>query len=198
MRLGFAQLTNPYPRGLVTARHADQGVLALAGQTAIVDVADVSRLRVFFDVPEPDAPHVTAGTSLSLTLDAFPHSPIVTTIARTAGALNERTRTMKAEVVLENADGRIMPGMYCRASLTVADRPDAKTIPGSAIYARGGQTWVLVADGDIARRFDVEVGLDDGRVVEIISGIEDTQRVILGRPTGLSDGDPIDSGATSD
>jgi len=195
VRLGFAELTNPYPRALVTARHADQGVLALAGQTAIVDLADVSRLRLFFDVPEPDAPHVTAGAALSITLDAFPHAPIAATIARTAGALNPRTRTMQAEVVLDNADGRIMPGMFCHASLIVVDHPDALTIPGSAIYARGGKTWVLVADVDTARRVDVVVGLDDGRVVEILSGLEDTQRVILGRPTGLSDGDPINTGA---
>jgi len=197
VRLGFASLTNPYPRGLVTARHADEGALAIAGKTAIVDVADVSRLRVFFDIPEPDVPHVKAGAPIRITLDAFPHAPITATITRTAGALDKRTRTMQAEVVLDNADGHLMPGMFCHASLRVADRPDTMTIPGSAIYARGGETWVLVADGETARRFDVEVGLDDGRVVEILSGIDDTQRVILGRPTGLSDGDPIDSGATS-
>ena len=51
--------------------------------------------------------------------------------------------------------------------------------------------------GRTARRIDVVVGLDDGRVVEILSGLEDTQLVIVGRPTGLSDGDPIDTGATN-
>jgi len=197
VHLGFARLTNPYARALVTARHVDKGALALAGETAIVDVADVSQLRVFFDVPEPDAPHVNPGASISITLSAFPRSPIAARIARTAGALDERTRTMQAEVVLDNADGSLMPGMFCHATLTVADHPDAMTIPGSAIYARDGETWVLVADVDTARRIDVEVGLDDGRVVEILSGLEDTQRVILGRPTGLSDGDLIDIGVAS-
>ena len=104
---------------------------------------------------------------------------------------------MQAEVVLDNADGRLMPGMFCHASLKVADRPDAITIPGSAIYARGGETWVLIADGGAARRADVVVGLDAGRVVAILSGLEGTERVILGRPTGLSHGDPIDAGRTS-
>jgi len=197
VQLGFARLANPYSRGLVTARHADEGALAIAGKTPIVDVADVSRLRVFFNIPEPDVPHVSSGAPIHLTLDAFPHAPIAATIARTSGALDARTRTMQAEVVLDNADGRLMPGMFCHASLKVADRPDAITIPGSAIYARGGETWVLIADGGAARRADVVVGLDDGRVVEILSGLEGTERVILGRPTGLSHGDPIDAGRTS-
>ena len=195
--LGFSDLRNPYARGLVTARHADQGALALAGKTPIVDVADVSRLRVFFDIPEPDVPHVASGSPITITLDAFPHAPLHTTITRTSGALDPRTRTMQAEVVLDNANGRLMPGMFCHARLKVADRPDAMTIPGSAIYARDGETWVLVADGGSARRADVVVGLDDGRVVEIVSGLEGTERVILGRPTGLTGGDPIDTGATS-
>ena len=198
VHLDFATLTNPYPRGLVTARHADVGALAIAGQTAIVDIADVSRLRVFFHIPEPEAPHVQAGAPITLTLDAFPHAPITASITRTSGALNNRTRTMQAEVVLDNAAGRLMPGMFCHARLTVADHPDALTIPGSAIYAKDGETWVLVADEGFARYHDVTVGLDDGRVVEILAGLNDTQRVILGRPTGLSNGDPIDTGSQSD
>lgn len=195
--LGFADLRNPYTRALVTARHADQGTLAIAGKTPIADIADVSRLRVFFDIPEPDAPHVVIGAPITLTLDAFPHAPISASIKRTTGALDPRTRTMQAEVVLDNADGRLMPGMFCRARLKIADHPDAMTIPGSAIYARDGETWVLVSDGGSARRADVVVGLDDGRVVEILSGLEGTEQVILGRPTGLTGGDPIDTGATS-
>jgi HlyD family secretion protein len=195
VRIGFANLTNPYPQGLVTARHVDAGALVRAGSTLIVDLADVSRLRLFFDIPEPDVPFVTAGASLRLTFDAFPHAPIETTIARTAGSLNARTRTMQAEVLLDNADGALMPGMYCNAKLTVLDHPKAMTIPGSGIYARDGKTWVLIAEGAKARRADVVVGMDDGRVVEILSGLKGTERVILGRPTGLTDGDAIVTGA---
>jgi len=198
VHLNFAALTNPYPRGLVTARHADVGVLAIAGETAIVDIADVSRLRVFFDIPEPEAPHVKAGAPITITLDAFRNEPIEATITRTTGALNPRTRTMQAEVVLDNTAGDLMPGMFCHARLTVAERPDAMTIPGSALYAHDGDTWVLVADEGFARYHAVTVGLDDGIVVEILSGIDDTQRVILGRPTGLSNGDAIDTGSQSD
>ena len=195
VHINFANLTNPYPKGLVTARHADAGALVRAGSTAIVELADVSQLRLFFDVPEPDAPFVTAGAKLTLNFDAFPHAPIEATVARTAGSLNARTRTMQAEVILDNAAGGFMPGMYCHAKLTVIDHPKALTVPGSAIYARGGETWVLVAEGAKARRVAVVVGMDDGRVVEILSGLKGTERVILGRPTGLSDGDAIETGA---
>jgi multidrug efflux pump subunit AcrA (membrane-fusion protein) len=102
---------------------------------------------------------------------------------------------MQAEVVIDNSDGAFMPGMYCHAKLTLLDHPKALTVPGSAIYVRGGETWVLVAEGAKARRAAVVVGMDDGRVVEILSGLKGTERVILGRPTGLSDGDAIEMGA---
>jgi RND family efflux transporter MFP subunit len=195
VRIGFASLINPYPKALVTARHVDAGALVRAGATPVVELADVSQLRLFFDVPEPDAPFVKTGTGLTLNFDAFPRTPIEATIARTAGSLNARTRTMQAEVVIDNSDGAFMPGMYCHAKLTLLDHPKALTVPGSAIYVRGGETWVLVAEGAKARRAAVVVGMDDGRVVEILSGLKGTERVILGRPTGLSDGDAIEMGA---
>ena len=87
-----------------------------------------------------------------------------------------------------------MPGMFCHVSLALERRPNAMTVPGSAVYPGNGQPFVLIADGGKAKKREVELGLDDGIVVEIRSGLNGNERVILGRPAGLGDGDSVSAG----
>ena len=60
-----------------------------------------------------------------------------------------------------------------------------------AIYADGDSTWVLIADGATARRRELVLGIDDGMIAEVREGLTGSERVIVGRPIGLGDGDSI-------
>jgi len=189
--LGFAELTNPFTQALVTRRWVDPGTLARSGETRIATLMDVSSVLIFLDIPESSVTSVKAGSVVELSFDAFPRESRSATITRVSGALDPMSRSMHAEIELQNADGSLMPGMFCHAIVEVDRRPAAWTVPGSAIYARGTETWVMVAEAGVARRRDVEIGLDDGLVVEIRKGLRGTERVILGRPAGIEDGDAI-------
>lgn len=191
VRLGFAALTNPYPKGLVSRRHVDRGALVLEGMTSVVTVMDVSKLRLRVDIPEGDAPLVASGAPVTIALDAFPGRPVEAEVTRTSGALDTMTRTMRAEVELDNTNGKLLPGMFCHVSLAVERREKAMTLPGSAIYASGGAPHVMFIEGGKAKRAEVVLGIDDGLRAEIRSGLTGDERVILGRPSGLRDGDPV-------
>ena len=198
VEVGFATIRAPYGGARVSRRHLDEGQLVRAGVTLIAEVVDSSRVRVTIFVPEPEAPLIRSGMTASVLLDAYPGDPIGATLTRSSGAIDPRTRTMRAEIELDNSDGRMMAGMTCRATLTVAVRAGAMVVPGSAINIEGRQAFVLVIEGGRAVRKDVEVGRDDGLQVEVLSGLTGTEQVIRARPAGLEAGDAVriaDAGA---
>ena len=190
--LGFAVLRCPYPEGLVTRRHLDEGALVEAGMSAVATIVDASRVRVLVQVPERETPLVRAGTPVRLRFDGIPGSPVLAEVTRTAGALDTNTRTMRAEVVLDNAEGRFLPGMFCHARMALERRPGALTLPGSAVRAGAeDESYVLVARDGRVGRVDVELGLDDGLVVEIRAGLAGGEQVIDGGVAGLRVGDAV-------
>lgn len=192
--VGFATIRSPYASAVVTARSVDPGALVRADGTAIVTVMDVSRIRVLVHVAERDALVVRRGQSVELRLDADPTKPIPSTLTRTSGALDSSSRTMRAEIEIPNPDGKILPGMYCHVSITVASRPNALFLPASAVLSDAGRHFVLVVQGEkgsqSVRRVDIETGFADGVEVEVVSGLDGNALVVDGKPD-LQDGDQV-------
>jgi multidrug efflux pump subunit AcrA (membrane-fusion protein) len=109
-------------------------------------------------------------------------------ITRKAGSLDPVTRTMRAEIELDNKAGYLRPGMYGNATVLVEDCPNVLTVPAMALVRRGeGKVEVFtVADvtdeGDerhgILRRIPVELGIDDGKEVEIRGGLKGDELIV--------------------
>ena len=102
------------------------------------------------------------------------------------------TRLMRAEIELENHKGYLQPGMYGTASVLIEDRSNVLTVPATALIRRGeGSVEVyVVADttsgsgqrGDeregVLRRVPVVLGIDDGKEVEIRSGLKGNELIV--------------------
>ena len=104
------------------------------------------------------------------------------------------TRTMDTEVDIPNADGSLVPGMYAEVHLHLADRAAALSIPIDAVDGLGTsvQQAYLVRDG-IVHLVTVKVGLQTSNRIEILSGLQNGDKVIVGRHTGISDGQKVDA-----
>jgi multidrug efflux pump subunit AcrA (membrane-fusion protein) len=104
------------------------------------------------------------------------------------------TRTMDAEVDVPNADGTLVPGVYAEVHLHLANHPAALSVPIDAVDGLGTsvQQAYIVRDG-IVHLVMVQVGLQTANRVEILSGLHSGDRVIVGRHTGLSDGERVDA-----
>src|SRR5437879_9609602 len=105
---------------------------------------------------------------------------------------------MRAEVHLDNRKGVLRPGMYGTALVTLDQRDSALTVPSTALVRRGDKVEVFyVADpsGDtprgVARRLEVELGLDDGKRVEISSGLNGQEMIIAKRHSVMSEGEAV-------
>jgi RND family efflux transporter MFP subunit len=187
-RLGETRIESPLT-GVVLRRVLDPGALVgtLAGAT-IVTVARTDVLRVFVTINERDAGAVTIGMDAHVEVDALPGKSFSGKVVRLAPGFDAVTRTLDAEVDLDNASGELRPGMYGRGAITLAVHPKATVIPAVALQISDKSRYVFVVDGDKVRRRPVEIGFDGGDWLEVTKGLGPSDQVVVAGADGLSEG----------
>jgi RND family efflux transporter MFP subunit len=190
-RLGETRIESPLD-GVVTVRRLDPGALVgtNAGST-IVTVARIDVLRVFVTVTERDVRLVQLGQEAHVEVDALPGKSIKGTVARLSPTLDPGTRTLDAEVQIDNAAGDLKPGMFGRASIVVATHPGAPIAPASAVQISSGKRWAFVLKGDKVERREVTIGVDEGDWLEITKGIAPGEEIVTTGIDTVSDGSPV-------
>lgn len=191
--IAYSTLRAPFD-GVVTFRAVDPGDLVYSGGGAkgtsqpLLRVARVDKLRVVTHVPERDAVWLNVGDPVEIEFDAFPGKIFSGKISRTAGALNGATQRMRTEVDLDNANGRLLPGLYGRAKIDLENRPGALVLPAGAVRFGQGPAHVYVVSGGAVKHQAVTVGLDHGEWIEILSGLSGNEQVVSGMIGRLADG----------
>ncbi len=188
VNVSFASITCPYPKARITRQLLDPGTLALANQTAILEVMDMQRVRIRIPVPEVDANLVQPGTVLRI---IRPHADIAATITRTTGAVDMETRTMAAEVELDNAGQDWIPGSLCKVELVTAQITDALMVPSLALVRMGADHYLWLAKDGKALQQKVRLGRDQGSRLQILEGLQVDDLVIFKGFARLRDGDPV-------
>lgn len=190
----YARIRAPFD-GVVTRRMVDPGALVQdstkSGGMPLFTVQRVDRMRVGFDVPEVDLPFVTTGTRAAIRPFAAVGVPLEGAVSRIATSLETGTRTMRAEIDLENPEGRLVDGMYVQVVLSVDVRPDALTIPAAALLHEAGKAFVYVVNVGTAEKRELGVGLDDGIDVEVRSGLAADEQVVVVGMALISPGERV-------
>jgi HlyD family secretion protein len=212
--VSYMKLTSPYD-GVVVIRNANTGdfVQPASGDKSndrdtmqrsagraepIYVVARVDLVRIFVDVPEMYANYVREGTEAHVRLQALDDEEFPGKVARTSWSLNVQTRTLRAEIDLENPDARILPGMYAYAEVLIT-RSKVMTIPLAATMELGNQNCCfLLVDGK-AIKTPIETGLNDGKSVEVFKKqvkdewveFDGQEQVVMGDLTEISGGQKV-------
>ena len=196
--LGYTEIKAPFA-GVITRRLVDTGhyVQPASGGSSqpLLVVARRDRLRVFVDVPELEAPLVDAGESgdsVSIRVQALPGPPVEGRVTRTGWALDASNRSLRTEIELPNPDGRLRPGMYATAVILLERREDALTLPATAIVRDAGQTLCCKVDSGRIHRRPVTTGLRAGADVEILSGLDGDETIVLLRADSLKEDQPVE------
>lgn len=181
--IDYATIKAPFA-GLVTMRTVDPGDLIQAdngdGKPAFV-VSQIDRLRIHIPVPESEAVLVNRGDPISLQFPAFASEPErEATVTRVSGSLDPSTRTMLVEAVVGNPDRKLLPGMFGQATITLRTKSAANMLPARAVrFAETGQAYVYaVGQDETVTLVDVTTGMDNGRSIEILSGLKAGQQVV--------------------
>jgi RND family efflux transporter MFP subunit len=178
--------------GIITARNTDTGALIDAGANSpskeLFHLAAIETLRVFVAVPEPYSSAAQPGATASLTLDEFPGESFHGRLVRNANAIDLSSRTLLAEVDVDNPAGRFLPGAYTSVHLSLPSAVQSVTVPANTLlFRKEGLRNAVVRNGH-AQLVPVTIGRDYGEKVEILSGLQPTDEVIVDPSDSLTSG----------
>jgi RND family efflux transporter MFP subunit len=189
-RLGETRLEAPFD-GVVLTRRLDPGALVSAGSGVVLTVARIDVVRVFVAVNERQAPALKVGQVAKVRFDAFPGRDFEGKVERLAPGFDPLTRTLDAEVHLQNPERLLKPGMYGRAAIELEVHPGALVLPIEAVQLSGGRSFVYVLEGDVVRRREVQTGeaLTEGvEALEVVGGLAPGVTVVTRGIDALADG----------
>jgi RND family efflux transporter MFP subunit len=187
-RLGETRISAPLG-GVVVQRRLDPGALVgPPGGGVIVTVARVDVLRVFISVNEREVSGLALGQEAHVEVDALPGRTFNGRVVRLAPTLDPGTRTLDAEVQLDNRDGLLRPGMYGRGAIVLGIHAGALVVPVGAVQLSDRHAFAFVVDGDVARRREVRIGVDEGDWLEVTDGVGPGDRVVTAGIDMLADG----------
>jgi RND family efflux transporter MFP subunit len=188
---GFEKIYAPFD-GVVTARNTDIGALIDAGSTTsgreLFHMAAIHRIRVFVAVPEVYSRAARSGAPATLTFDEFPGRSFRGTLVRNASAIDPVSRTLLVEVDVDNPLGELLPGAYVFVHLQLPRAIASVTVPANTLLFRAEGLQVGVVRDGQAQLVPVTIGHDYGTSVEILTGIQPADQVILSPSDSLTSG----------
>ena len=187
---GFKRVTAPFA-GVIIKRNVDVGDLIDAGAARPLFVLTTTDpLRLALDVPQTYAHLVSVGQPVTVTQGELRGRTFQGKVARTSGSIDAASRTLQVEVSLPNRDGALMPGAYVQVSLPLPSG-DGIVIPTNALLFRDGMRVASVDPTGRVKLLPVKVGRNFGQSVEVLSGIEGKERLVLNPADSLAEGDQV-------
>jgi RND family efflux transporter MFP subunit len=187
----FKKVVAPFD-GIVTARHTDIGALINAGQSAgfeLFRLADTHKLRIYVQVPEPYAAAAKPGVQAALSFSEQQGRAYTAVIVRTANALDPALRTLQVELQLDNSQGELFPGAYAEVHFKLAGNARSLRLPATTVLFRAAGLQVATVDARRRIRLkSIVEGRDFGNTVEVLSGLDADDAVVINPPDSIIDG----------
>jgi RND family efflux transporter MFP subunit len=182
--------------GVITARNTDVGALINAGAGTptqeLFHIASTTKLRVYVSVPQMYSRSAVPGLAATLTLAEFPGRRFHGTLVRNAESIDTGTRTLLSEVAVDNASGELKPGAYAEVHFAIPAAARSLILPVNAFLFRSeGMQVGVVREGGKVALVPVVIGKDYGTEIEVVSGIDAKDQVILNPPDSLASGEVV-------
>jgi RND family efflux transporter MFP subunit len=194
--LAYQSVTAPF-NGRITQRFVDPGALiqnASGSQSAsqpLFTISQTDRLRVFVYVDQKDAPFVHVGDPVQISLASRPNENFNAKIEMLAGELDPKTRTLLAEVIMDNHEQKIVAGSFVQVAMKVKIEP-LVSLPVEALVMRGNEAFVPVVEpGDKIRYVKIDLAENTGKEILIRTGIRQGDRVAVNVGNSLTDGQKV-------
>jgi RND family efflux transporter MFP subunit len=187
---GFEREVAPFD-GVITSRQIDVGSLVAADAnsgTPLFSIAHTDVLRIQIYVPQQDFFHLKDGQQAEVTVPELPGQVFHGRLARNASALQDATRTVLAEVDVDNRDGTLAPGIYTVVRLDKPQSYPVISVPSQAVIFDKDGLQAAVEESGVVRLRHLDVAADNGGTVDVRAGLKAGDRLILNPPIGVIDG----------
>ena len=191
----FKHIYAPFS-GVLTRRNIDIGALINAGNNGpnqqLFNVARIDPIRVYVNVPEIYAPSVRPGVKSKIELASVSGKEFSGNVVRTAEFIDLATRTLLTEIDVPNPKGELLPGAYAQVHFALNVQVPLLSVPVNALLfrAEGIRAAVVDANGQVQLK-PVSIGRDYGREVEVLSGVEASDLLVLNPADSLESGEKV-------
>jgi RND family efflux transporter MFP subunit len=190
--VAFEKVFAPFD-GVITTRNTDTGALINAGNGGVSQqlftLAATDTLRVFVSVPQVYSRSASPGVLAQLTLTEYPGRHFVGKVARNAESIDPAMRTLLTEVDVNNSSGELLPGAFAQVHLTLASKAPSLLLPvNSLLFRAEGLQAGIVREGGRVELVPITLGKDYGTEVEVVSGLQETDNVIVNPQDSLATG----------
>jgi RND family efflux transporter MFP subunit len=190
----FKRVLAPFD-GVITARNTDIGSLINAGQSSgseLFRMADTRKLRIYVQVPEAYAAVTKPGMEAELTFAEQAGKKYLAKAVRTSNALDPSLRTLQVELQLDNANQEVFPGAYAEVHFKLAGNAETLRLPANTVIFRAAGLQVATVDSSNHIQLkSIVQGRDFGNSIEVLSGIDPKDEVVINPPDSLTNGVPV-------
>lgn len=185
LRIEHAEIKAPI-EGVVSERMIKKGNMVNTDQQ-LFQITDFDPLLAVLHVPEHEMSKLKQGQQTIIQADAVPNQEFTGEVLRISPVVNPETGTFKVTVAVNNASQQLKPGMFGRIRIVYDTRDNTLLIPKEAVLTEDGRSSVYVINDQIVFRRPVETGYLNGSLIEIISGLQDGDRVVTIGQSSLQD-----------
>jgi membrane fusion protein, multidrug efflux system len=191
--VAFKRVTAPFA-GIITARNVNVGDLITANNTsfAMFHVQQTDPLRVYFRVPQEEATNITVGQTFGVHVGAEAEKKYPGKVISTSDAVSPDSRTMLVELQVDNAKSEILPGSYASIKVPTTVLGKMLILPDNTLIFRGKSLQVAVVNANsVVQLQDIKVGRDFGIHSEVLSGVTESDKVIVNPSDSLTTGTTV-------
>ena len=165
--------------GVVSRKYVDEGAF-VGPSMPLFKIIDIRDVEITGGVPDRYYPKLVTGkTAAEVEVDAYPDHVFTGVVTRIRPELDQATRTVAVTIRVPNPTLQLKPGMYARISLIIDEQKNALLVPDDALLNVGGKDIVYILDGDSLLMRQVEIGLEEGSLNEIVTGLREGDVVVV-------------------
>lgn len=173
--------------GVVNHLFVDEGEFIDRGKP-VVDLVNVDKIKINVNVPELDVKYIKVMQKTTVRIDAFPDRLLTGIIDFVAYKADQATKTFLVKILVDNPGHAIRPGMIARTAFLRRVIPNALAVPLFALVDKGGERVIFVEKDGVAHSRNVSIGVIEGDRVQITTGLEAGDRVIVKGQTEVEEG----------
>lgn len=180
----YSQIAAPFA-GVITKRYADPGALIQAGINSstqsqpLVRLSQLDKLRLIFPISSSYVSKIHTGDAVEVRVQSHDRT-LKAKVSRLTDEVDMATRTMDAEVDLDNKDITLLPGMYASVVLHPEHRDNVLAVPIEAVSQKGNPSVYLINSKNEVEQRPVTLGLETATRAEIVGGLNENDLVVVG------------------
>lgn len=187
--LAYLRVSAPFA-GVITERNINPGALVSAAwkDKAMLELKQLSKLRLQVDVPEDVAPALKEMDAVSFTVNAIPGQKMTGYINRKSDNMNVQYRSERIEIDVPNSSRLLTPGMYAEVELHPKGNANAFIVPRSSVVTSTERKYVIVIRNNKTVLVDVETANQNSDKTEVIGALLPGEKVILNANDEIKEG----------